>query len=114
MSRLALAVLWSWCPSARRTPGETCADGGFDGLPFNRKCACLPTGSAGCGTTYPTCGEGDCPAGTSCFRTWLQGASGIFEDCESSTEPPPNPCGSCPPGWRCVLFPGFTPGCAPP
>jgi hypothetical protein len=94
--------------------GETCADIGFDGLPFNRSCECLPSGSVGCGTTYPTCGVGDCPAGTSCFTKWFQGAGAIFEDCACSAEPPVNPCGSCPAGWSCGLIPPSTPACFPP
>jgi len=49
------------CPA-----GESCVNVG--GVPYP-DCACLPTGSTGCGTVYPTCGDGDCPAGTTCSVT---------------------------------------------
>jgi hypothetical protein len=84
------------CPS-----GEVCSDVG--GIPYTG-CACLPAGSTGCGTVFPSCGEGDCPAGLTCVTDYFVCCGGaIFYNCACLSSPPPPPCGGpCPPGTICV------------
>jgi hypothetical protein len=96
------------CPT-----GEECTNVG--GVPYP-SCACLPAGSVGCGTVYPTCGDGDCPAGTGCFTSTFTCCGGFtVTGCECLTGPPPPPCGGpCPPGSNCLpAAPGFPEGCYP-
>lgn len=96
------------CPT-----GEEC--GQISGAPFP-SCGCLPAGSTACGEAYPTCGNGDCPAGTQCYATTFTCCGGIdINSCSCLSEPPPPPCGGCPTGWTCVGPPVFTtPFCLPP
>jgi len=96
------------CPA-----GEECASIG--GVP-SPSCGCLPVGSTGCGTVYPTCGDGDCPAGTACFVDTFTCCGGVtISGCACLTGPPPPPCGgTCPPGWQCVAIPGQPEFCLPP
>jgi hypothetical protein len=97
------------CPS-----GEAC--GSLGGFP-EPSCGCLPAGSTPCGTVYPSCGDGDCPAGTSCFADAFTCCGDVvIPYCACLSEPPPEPCpGGCPPGWICTLpAPGFQPFCLPP
>jgi hypothetical protein len=95
------------CPT-----GEECANVG--GVPYPG-CGCLPPGSVGCGTVSPTCGDGACPAGTSCFTTTFTCCGGFtITGCGCATEPPPPPCGGpCPPGGLCTTAPGFPEACYP-
>lgn len=96
------------CPT-----GEVCSNVG--GVPYS-DCACLPAGSTGCGAVYPTCGDGDCPAGTACYATTFTCCGGFsITGCGCLSEPPPPPCGGpCPPGSTCLpAAPGFPEGCYP-
>lgn len=97
------------CPS-----GEECADIG--GTPYS-SCGCLPAGSTPCGGVYPSCGDGDCPAGTSCLMDTFTCCGGTqISNCACLTGPPPPPCpGGCPDGWTCVgPVPGIPAFCLPP
>jgi hypothetical protein len=96
------------CPA-----GETCSNVG--GVPFT-DCACLPTGSTGCGTVYPSCSDGDCPAGTSCYTSYFECCGGaVIGGCGCSAEPPEPPCGgACPEGWTCAFLGMGPPSCIPP
>jgi len=96
------------CPA-----GEACANVG--GVPYPG-CACLPEGSIGCGTVYPTCGGGECPAGTDCYQTTFTCCGGFsITGCGCLDGPPLPPCGGpCPPGSFCSPpAPGFPEGCYP-
>jgi hypothetical protein len=96
------------CPA-----GETCANVG--GVPYP-SCACLPDGATGCGTVYPTCGDGECPLGTDCHVTTFTCCGGFtIEGCGCLSGPPPPPCGGpCAPGSICVpAAPKFPEGCYP-
>ncbi|MBM4242199.1 MAG: hypothetical protein FJ148_00055 [Deltaproteobacteria bacterium] len=79
-------------------------------------CACMPAGSTPCGGVYPSCGDGDCPAGTACSTDTFTGCGGAtIENCACLTGPPPDPCGGCPNGWTCFgPAPGFPATCLPP
>jgi hypothetical protein len=93
--------------------GWTCADVG--GVPYP-SCACLATGSTGCGTVYPTCGDGDCPSGTTCYTDTFRCCGDVtITGCACLSGPPPLPCGgTCPSGWTCVQQPGAGEFCLPP
>lgn len=95
------------CPA-----GEECANVG--GVPYPA-CGCLPVGSIGCGTVYPTCGGGECPAGTDCYETTFSCCGGFtITGCGCLTGPPPPPCGGpCPPGTICAVAPGLPQSCYP-
>jgi hypothetical protein len=85
------------CPT-----GEEC--GPITGSPF-QTCGCLPAGSTPCGDVYPTCGDGDCPAGNECYSTSSAccGGTVMVEYCACLSEPPPTPCpDGCPEGWQCA------------
>lgn len=92
------------CPA-----GEECAT--TTGGPYPG-CGCLPIGSMACGEVSGSCGDGDCPAGTSCYGFSLS----VVHYCACASEPPPPPCGGeCPDGWTCVgPVPGFPETCVPP
>lgn len=94
--------------------GEECASlGGFPAP----SCGCLPFGSTPCGGAYPSCGDGDCPAGTGCYQdTFVCCGDVAIPYCACLSEPPPEPCpGGCPEGWSCVgPAPGFPAICLPP
>lgn len=97
------------CPA-----GEACADIG--GTPYP-SCGCLPVGSTACGDVYPSCGDGDCPAGTTCLMDTFTCCGGVqISNCACLTGPPPPPCGgTCPAGWTCVgPAPGIPEFCLPP
>lgn len=97
------------CPA-----GEECANTG--GAPYS-SCGCLPVGSTPCGGVYPSCGDGDCPAGTTCLLDTFTCCGGAqISSCACLTGPPPPPCGgTCPAGWNCVgPAPGFPETCLPP
>lgn len=97
------------CPA-----GEVCSDIG--GTPYS-SCGCLPAGSTPCGGVYPSCGDGDCPAGTTCLVDTFTCCGGVqISNCACLTGPPPPPCGgTCPVGWNCVgPAPGFPETCLPP
>ena len=94
--------------------GEECANTG--GTPYTG-CGCLPVGSTPCGGVYPSCGDGDCPTGTSCVLDTFTCCGGVqISNCACSSGPPPLPCGgACPAGWTCVgPAPGFPEMCLPP
>ena len=94
--------------------GEACGDIG--GTPYS-SCGCLPIGSTPCGGVYPSCGDGDCPAGTTCLMDTFTCCGGTqISNCACLTGPPPPPCGgNCPDGWSCVgPAPGMPEFCLPP
>lgn len=84
------------CPT-----GEECSNlGGV----LETSCGCLPAGSSECGGVYPSCGDGDCPAGTTCMIDTFSSPSGATAAwCACYSDPPPPPCpGGCPDGWTCT------------
>ena len=96
------------CPS-----GEVCADVGGTPTPL---CGCLPSGSTPCGGVFPSCGDGDCPTGTSCVMDTFVCCGGVqISNCACLSGPPPSQCpGGCPEGWTCVAGPGLPAVCLPP
>jgi hypothetical protein len=93
------------CPA-----GQACGNVGGFPLPG---CGCIPAPATPCGTTNPSCG-GDCPLGEACYPNSISIPIGTFYWCGCSTSPPIDPCGGCPPGYTCYIFPpDGTPTCAP-
>lgn len=80
--------------------GEECSNlGGV----LATTCGCLPAGSTPCGGVYPSCGDGDCPAGKTCLVEPVPGGAPAAWCACYSEPPPPPPCpGGCPPSWTCT------------
>jgi len=80
--------------------GEECSNlGGV----LQTSCGCLPVGSTDCGGVYPSCGDGDCPAGLSCGIDTFSSPSGATAEWCACRIGPPSPCpGGCPDTWTCT------------